>query len=148
MVFAIICDNTKNTRQIIGLLWLQGCPAAGRNNFIYACPRNLTDPAARISRGFVCHRTGVDHSHLCHFSRRDDLMPRAAKLTRHGLDFRLVEAAADGIEIYFHDNHSSLRAFGKQSPSSQGDYFVATWFRYARFARYSTSTAPRDDGVP
>ena len=63
------------------------------------CP---ADGGTRIGSGFSGDGAGVNHRQVCFASRGDDRMPGSPELAGQGFDFRLVQAAANGVEEDFH----------------------------------------------
>jgi hypothetical protein len=104
VIFPIVRHNPQNVWQSLRLLRLEGCPTTRRYNLTYAGPRNLTKLAARIGRGLIRDRAGIDDSQIRYLCRRDDLMPQRPELPRHGFDLALIKPASNGIEVDFHED--------------------------------------------
>ncbi len=117
----------QNVRQIQRLLRLEGCPAARRDNFIHTRPRHLTDLPARIRRGFVGHRAGIDDRHVRHLRRSDDLMPCQREIPAPSIRSRSGSACIQLYRGRFSYGFLSLRGVvryaTKQSPHLSGDCF-------------------------
>ena len=75
-------------------------PAAGHDDL--SGTRCLTDFLARVSRGSRGHATGVDYCQLRFRRAADQRMPGRAELTGVSFNLRLIQPAANGVEVEFH----------------------------------------------
>jgi hypothetical protein len=101
-ILTFIWDHTNDTREVRSLSRLEGGPATGNNDVVHSSPRGLTDLLARIGSSLTGYGAGVDNNQIRVTRLINDGMPACAELSRHSLNFRLIEAATDYIKKNIH----------------------------------------------
>ncbi len=97
-----VIDHTPNVWQIGRLRALQRGPTPGHYDVRNARTGDAAYRAAGVRGSFGCDGAGIDHSQVRICSQRNDLVPGGAELPADSLDLRLIEAAADGVQIDLH----------------------------------------------
>jgi hypothetical protein len=103
LLFLLVADDKLDTRQALKVARRQlGIAAGGYQAGIRVLAMHAAQGLTRLLRRDMCHSTGVKNAQISLCRGGDDLVSSPGQLGGQGIDFALVQLAANAADVYPH----------------------------------------------